>query len=83
MILDPRLPSSPDDDWPAWSRAGVATSYAAGTQALRDKLDARLEAQEADAQAAADEWAARRHPFTADEYGTSCALCWRSFRGHP
>lgn len=60
----------------------IAGTYAAGTQALRDKLDARLEAQEADAQAKADEWAARRHSFVAGEYGTECALCWRSFRGH-
>ena len=22
MILDPRLPSSPDNDWPAWSKSG-------------------------------------------------------------
>jgi hypothetical protein len=59
-----------------------AERYAAGTQSLRDKLNAALEAHEAHAQALADEWATRRHSFVADEYGTECALCWRSFRGH-
>jgi hypothetical protein len=64
-------------------RWAIGDQYAAGTQALRDKLDATLEAKEAAAENAAWDWRDKRHPFVADEYGTACALCWRSFRGHP